>query len=133
MLNGVPRGWRYVNDLKQKELLCFYGTSEREISDRVAKIFHERDMVLHRQHTRVRAFAPRDPKIKRFRNDDKKLARDVIELPLKEYSSSVSLEIADDFVKAIMHADKQAIVIENKRFASAMKELFEMLWSAKAK
>ena len=121
-----------LGDLKQKELLCFYGTSEKEISDRIAKRFHERDVALNRQHTRVRAFAPRDPKIKKFRHDDKKFNRDVVELPLNEYSASVSLEIADYFVKAILHADKQAIVIENKRFASAMKQLFEMLWVAKS-
>lgn len=56
---------------------------------------------------------------------------DVKRIPTAEYSSKVSVEAGDDFVRIILNKPQQALIIRNPEFAKCIKEVIEMIYSSK--
>ncbi len=52
-------------------------------------------------------------------------------IPTDLWSPETSMEIVEnEFVRIISSKDLQATVIDNKRVAKAMKQIFDMIWSS---
>ena len=85
------------------------------------------------QKTKIRALAPNHPSLAKFRKFEKSPTVTTIVLPESEFSPKASVEIAESFVRILLHQDQQALIVENKNFAEMMKQVFEMLWKVKIK
>jgi sugar-specific transcriptional regulator TrmB len=130
-LDGVEKALKYRNEsLKNGELLAFYAKADKGTQS-IPKIYFEHDKLLADQKTRIRGFAPAHQSVQPFRKRDTLPERKIIELPVSEFSSNVSVEVGDTFIKVFLHKEKQALIVENKDFSDLMKQIFEMLWEAK--
>ncbi len=125
---GIKDALAYKRDhVANKEMLSFYAkTSENTI--RIPEYYFEHNDLLFRQHTTVRAIAPEDDSLRQFRKTDVRRNRKVKMFPTSIFSPRTSVDIADTFVRILLHKDKQALVIENKDFADFMKQVFEIIW-----
>ncbi len=130
-LDGVEKALKYKeSSFENNELLAFYAKAEKG-SDSIPKMYFDHDKTLAQQKTKIRAFAPTHQSIQSFRKRDKLPERQVIELPISEFSPNVSVEVGDTFIKIFLHKEKQALIVENKDFSNLMKQIFEMLWNNK--
>ena len=80
---------------------------------------------------RARGFAPKHPSLKQFRETDKQYGRQIKQIPAAEYSSNISIDVGDDFVRLIAYKDLQAVIIKNADIASALRQVFEILWGCR--
>lgn len=127
---GVKQALAYnLAALAGKELLCYYAKSE---GGSIPRIYVDYNAVLVKQKTRIRSFVPRHASLSPFRRFDRLPERKTITLSESEFSPNASVEIADGFVRILLHRDTQALIVENKDFADMMRQAFEMLWTEKA-
>lgn len=128
-LDGVEKALKY-KESDGKEILAFYAKAEKGSSS-IPKIYLDHDKALAGQKTKIRGFAPAHESVKSFRKRDNLPERQIIELPISDFSPNVSVEVGDTFIKIFLHKEKQALIVENKDFSSLMRQLFEMLWKVK--
>ncbi len=128
---GVKEALAYKRDtLKNKELLAFYAKADKGAGG-ISKMYFDHDTALAQQKTIIQAFAPEHASLKEFRKTDNLKERRIITLPDSEFFPNVSMEIAPEFVKIILHKNTQALIVENKEFATLLTQVFTMLWKEK--
>ncbi len=133
-LEGIEEALAYRREESfEKELLCFYGLSQKPLKGKTLDVFLSHNRTLAEQHTRVRGFAPNDKSLKLFRNIEEKYPRSIITLPLQQFSAQVSVEIYPNLTKIFFHLQQQAMIIENQSFTEFLRQLFELLWASKMK
>ena len=119
-----------LSEMKNDTVKGFYATASHEVQ----KMFgYYEDMHKERmkQNSKIQAIAPYDPeKIGHYRETDRKYMREVRELPMDKYSSSISIEIGKSWVKTMDFENLQGLIIENPAFAKTMREIFEIVWEA---
>ncbi len=122
--------WYRIETLKDKEITAFYGSAE-EASPELVALFHEWNEKLAKQGTKVKSLVPDNKSLKEFREKD--LAYGFLPkiLPASMYTSEVSIDITDNFVRILMFQEQQATIIENPKVAKAMREIFEIIWEGK--
>lgn len=128
---GMKQALEYGRDsLRGKELLAYYAQAEKGPRS-IPEFYYENARTLASQKTNVRSFHAAHESLKEFRDIEKNAGWVSLPVPLSELSSDVTVEIAPDFVRILLHKDSQAFIVENTRFAHMMKQVFEMLWSTK--
>lgn len=115
--------------LANTELRAFFGLPHK--SRKIPEAYYNHAASLKRQGTAVRALATDDPSLKHFRSKDAEYNQNVLYLPKEEYAPNVSVEIGEDLVKIYLHLAAQVLVVENREFASLLKEVFEIVWKNK--
>lgn len=126
--DGIQQALNYgLEALEGKELLCYYAKAEKGHQN-IPKMYFDHYHDLDKHKVKVRGFAPEHASNKVFREMDKLSKREVISLPESQFSPNVSVQVADSFVRIMLHKNSQALIIENKEFAQMMKQVFEMLW-----
>ena len=113
-------------ELAEQELLAFYGAPIN--GKKVPDMYHRHAQALRDQNTHVRVFAPDDESLKIFRDKDKEYGQDAVYLPKEKYFPRVSVEVGQNLSKIFLHGVSQALVIENKEFATFMRQVFELIW-----
>lgn len=76
----------------------------------------------------MRIITPNDPTNAKYLKDQEKYLLTAKALSTNEYDSAVSIEVYKNFVEIISNRHLQGILIENQDVASAVKQIFEMLW-----
>ena len=125
---GIKQALRYgLETLEEKELLCYYAKADKG-SGNIPKMYFDHYNDLSKLKVKIRGFAPDHSSNKIFREMDRLSKREVLSLPLNEFSPNVSVQVADSFVRVMLHKSSQALIIENKEYAQMMKQVFELLW-----
>ena len=68
-----------------------------------------------------------------YRKKDAALHWEVKTVPFKLYSSNISIEATDLFVRIMQFDQPQAIIIESVEFVKTIREIFEMVWKTTIK
>ena len=127
-LAGVREAlWYQADKSKGKELVAFYGSAEDADGDLI-QLFHEWNEYMAEQGTKIRSIAPNSKSLKAFREKDVLHGFLSKILPSKLYTSQVSIDVTDIFVRILMFREKQATIIENPKVAKALREIFEIVW-----
>ncbi len=121
--------WYKIDSLKGKEVVAFYGGAE-DASQELINISHNWNEELAKQGTHIRSLVPDDQSLKQFREKDKIYEFLPKILPQSVYTSKVSIDINDNFVRIVMFKEQQATIIENPKVAKALKEIFEIVWQS---
>ncbi len=119
--------WYQIDSLREKEVVAFYGTAE-EASPELIDLFHEWNEKLAQQRTRVRSLAPSHKSLREFRKRDLVYGFLTKILPQSVYTSQISIDITNTFVRILMFRELQATIIENPKVAKALREIFEMVY-----
>lgn len=129
---GIQEALEYhLPQIARKELLALYGKGSGNGS--IPPLYLNYNQTLSDQQTSVRGFAPKHSSLKKFRMLDEQYGWKIVSLDESEFSSQVSVEIADDFVRVLLYKDQQAVIVDNPDFAKMMREVFEMIWKQKNK
>jgi len=119
------------SDLADKEMLAFYGIPRS--GAKIPDMYYDHAKALQRQNTSMRVFAPDDESLRKFRDEDADYGQHVMYLPKGEYLPKVSVEVGPNFSKIFLHSASQALIIEGEEFSEFMRQVFELVWKARAK
>ncbi len=112
---------------KSKELVGFYAYNA-ELPKKLLQTIDDYNDHLAKRGVRVRGIVPEHPSLKQYRDSDDEQGRAMHVVPFSQYSSSVSIDIGERFVRLIAYADQQGVIIENTEVANSMRQIFEMVW-----
>jgi len=127
---GIADGLQYkISDLKNSELLCYYAKINKKLGSKASKLYEQYNADLYKNGVKIRAFAPADFLLREYRQKDDAQNRKVIILPLRDFSSDITLEISKIFVRLTFHADKKILIMESEHLVKMMRQIFEIIWS----
>ncbi len=130
-LTGVRELLRYgIEKFPQREIIGFYAHAEDE-SQELHDIFREWNASLKKFGIRSRGIVPDHPNLEYYRRTDREFGRDMRVIPLSQYSSSISIDMGDSFVRILDFRYLQGVVIENKAIARTMRQIFDLIWNAR--
>jgi len=125
---GIKEAMYYRHeDLKNTEIVGFFAKANTlhtkfiNMSDKWRKKMNENGI-------KVRGISPTHNSLDIFRETDSELGQIIKQVPIKDYSSDVSIDATDLFVRIILFDVNQAIIIENPAIVKTLKEIFEMSW-----
>ena len=131
-LLGLEQALIYkMPDIHDKEAVGFYAAAEGA-TDEALTITNRWLDECKRKNIRMRGFVPKNKFLAPFHKKDKESGRVFRSLPASVYSSHVSLDTIEDFVRIIdiVSPIPQATIIENAEVAKMLRQIFERLWLA---
>ncbi len=131
-VKGIEDALSYhIKEMGGKEIVGLFATAEDAPKD-LLSVYTAWGDKLHKAGVQIRGITP-DHESTRDINayQAKQFSFTVKRIPTTEYSSKVSLEAGDDFVRIILNKPQQALIIRNPEFAKCVKEIFEMVYSSK--
>ncbi|MCX6716668.1 MAG: helix-turn-helix domain-containing protein [Candidatus Taylorbacteria bacterium] len=128
-LAGIKQAVYYrLKEMKNSEIVGFYATAENLSPELINLIDEWLIFADSKYNVHIRGIAPGHPSLVDYREyKDKKFGSRIKEIPYSDYSSKISIEAGDTFVRIIMLKQEQAIIIENPDFANVVKQLFEIV------
>ncbi len=132
-MEGLRQAYQYrEKELHDKEIVGFFASNE-DASPEVHEYFMEWNEYKEKHGTRVRGLTVDSPDLMpygKFINEGMK-SISVKFLPKNLYDSKVSIESCDGkFVRIFLFESVETLIIESPKFATAVKEIFELTWKA---
>ena len=128
-ISGMKKAYAYrVDQYKNIEHLSYFASAE-EISKELEVILLDWSKSLADRGVSSRAIAPDHPSLSKWRDKDIEFKRTVRVVPTEEYSAKSSIDIFPDFVRISLFGRLQCTIIEDKEFADAYRQIFEMNWN----
>ena len=130
-MSGVSQALYFrLEEMRGKELIGFFATAENLTSEYI-EVFTKFQEKLTAHDISIRGIAPEHKTLRDFREEDTKYNRTIKTVPFTEYSSNISIDVGDTFVRIIDITELQATIIENTNVAKTMRQIFEMVWGNK--
>lgn len=128
-LSGIKDSLNYhLKEMRGKDIVGFYATAE-DASKELIEIYNTWGKGLPEAGVRMKGVTPEHESTRPYRNLDEKYGMTIKAIPLSVYSSKVSLEAGDDFVRIILNKPQQALIIKNPELANSVRQIFDMVWS----
>ncbi|MCA9359632.1 hypothetical protein KC850_01185 [Candidatus Kaiserbacteria bacterium] len=132
--DGIKQAYDYrLKEFHNKEIVGFFARGTEISDDLTENVFLPWNDYKKEHNINVRGFTTDDASLQVYEQyfstsdgDGKILARF---LPESLYTADTSFEIFDWGVRIVIMDSKQALIMESEKFAHAMKEIFELLWS----
>lgn len=112
---------------KNRELVGFFATS-KDASEEQLRYLSMWSKRAAKNGVRIRGIVPEDGAMREWRERDKSETRIMKEINPSEYSSTVSIDISDSFVRIMSFKTDRVTIIVDRDAAEALKQVFEMLW-----
>jgi sugar-specific transcriptional regulator TrmB len=126
-IKGLEDALRYKSESSEKQIVGFYAMAEK-IKPEVIKIFDKWSLELQNNSFSIRGLTPEHTSTERYRSLDKQTRQDIRPLPLDMYSSDISIEAQDTFVRITDIQNLQTVIIDNPHIAKTVKQIFELVW-----
>lgn len=127
-LSGVDQALRYrMKEMKNKEFIGFYAAAVGT-DGKLMSIINKYLEDISRNKTTLRGIVPDHPLLKEFREKDKEYGREFKTVPYEDYSSNISIDVGDTFVRIVSNPDMQATIIESAEVSKTMRQIFDMTW-----
>lgn len=124
---GIKEALHYkIDTCREKELVGFYATAEN-IPDETMRVLNKYNESLVKAGIKIKGFTPEDETTKIYRSGNNPY-QEVRGLPKQFYSSKISIDTQDDYVRILDMHRLQAVIMENPYVAKTIKEIFEILW-----
>lgn len=129
-IEGMKQAYAYrLQELHGKEMVGFFARASDADEEIQREVFVPWNMYKEKHNIRVRGYMPDDPSLQpytAFLSSGKSIIGKY--LPVSLYGADCSLEIADTWTRISFVQAKQSLIIESKKFATAMRQVFELLW-----
>lgn len=131
-VKGIEDALSYhVKEMGGKEIVGLFATAEDAPND-LLNVYKSWGDKLNKAGVLIRGITPEHESTKEINEyQAKQFSFKVKRIPISDYSSKVSLEAGDDFVRIILNKPQQALIIRNPEFAKCIKEIFEIVYSSK--
>jgi sugar-specific transcriptional regulator TrmB len=125
---GIEKAlWHEMRKLEGTSIFAFFGTTDLATREMVS-LFHRWNKDMYDLGIKLVSIAPKDSDLKKFRTRDLQYGFKNKEISKKSYDSKLSIDITDRFVRIVFFKEKQALIIENEELASALKQIFNLVW-----
>ena len=125
---GVKEALYYrFEELDNTEIVGFFAKASNYNSKFIDLSHKWRKDVFNKRIT-VRGIAPEHASLKTFRNTDDTLGQIFKTISTDRYSSDVSIDATDLFVRIVLFDVRQAVIIENPAIVKTVKQIFELSW-----
>lgn len=126
--DGIENALFYKKDeLKDSEIVGFFAKGTK-VSENLLNVSHEWRKEMKKHNVTLRGIAPQHETLEIFRKTDKDLDQVFRSVGIDEYSSDVSIDATNSFVRIVLFDSKQAIIIESPSVIKTVREIFEMVW-----
>jgi DNA polymerase III delta subunit len=130
-LRGIEDALQFnMKEMKGKEILGFFATGEDASKD-LLDVFSPYAQDMQKAGIQVRGITPEHESTKDILDSNRKHGLIIKTIPTSMYSSKVSIEAGENFVRIILMKPQQALIIKNPELAKCMKEIFEIVYSSK--
>lgn len=131
-IEGLKQAYQYKQkELFNKEIVGFFASNE-DSSPAVNDFFLDWSAYREKHDIAVRGLTVDTPDLKPFSKflEGATNMLDVKFLPQKLYNSKISIEACDEkFVRIFLFESVETLIVESPKFAIAIKEIFELLWT----
>lgn len=126
--DGVQNALFYKKDeLQNSEIVGFFAKGDT-VGENLLNVSHEWRQEMKNKNVTLRGIAPEHKTLETFRKTDKDLDQVFKSIGVDEYSSDVSIEATNSFVRIVLFDSKQAVIIESPAVVKTVREIFEMVW-----
>ena len=130
-LAGLKRAYDYQStELHDCEYLAYFASAE-DVYGELEKIQLDWSKAMAKANVTSRAIVPDHESLSMWRQKDSDFKREVKIVPSDIYYSKNAIEIFPDFVRITLFAQLQCTIIEDPVFASAQRQIFEMVWASR--
>ncbi len=127
--DGVKEALFYRHkELENSEIVGFFAKGDK-LSPPLLKQAHKWRESLNDLNITVRGIAPEHTSLKEFRKTDAALEEVFKTIACDAYSSDVSIDATELFVRIVLFDVQQAIIIENPAIVKTVKQIFELSWN----
>lgn len=114
-----------------EEILGFYARETEDISPEMRQFFHDWNEEGKRLGVTLRGITPDDPSLQWYKERGEYFGAKMKYVDPKDYLSDCSIEVGDNFVQIFSLRHMQVVLLENPDIANTMRQIFEMVWSAR--
>jgi len=114
-----------IDSLENKNLKGFWAKADK-ISEPVANLFIKFQSFIKNRNVTVEGITVDDSSIEKYRENYEPELYKISSASASDYSSEISIEITDEFVRIIDPIEIKAVIIENKRVADTLKQIVEL-------
>jgi sugar-specific transcriptional regulator TrmB len=125
-LQGLKDALRYRWDEIEGKTMTVFWAGLGNISQPVMDLFKKSHKSLINHKISVAGITPEGSHTNEFKEDYPEELYDVDRLLLEDYSSSISLEVIDNFLRIIDGVEMRAVIIEDKHVAEAMRQISKL-------
>jgi sugar-specific transcriptional regulator TrmB len=126
-LQGLKDALYYkMGELEGKKMTVFWAKLDK-ISQPILDLFKKTHKSLIKHRISVNGITPYDETAVDFKADYPKDLYDVDMLPKEDYSSNISLEVVNDFLRIIDGVAMRAVIIEDKFVADAIRQISQLV------
>ena len=127
---GIKDSLNYkIDAMKNKDFLGFYSDLQNPDMKLLDLMISWSDQCV-KNKIGAKVIAPDSPSSRTWIKETKnKYSKGLKLVNKKLWSSAVSMEVGDDFIRIIDTKDLQATIVDNRKVAEAFKEIFEMVWN----
>lgn len=126
-LQGVKDALFYrMKDLKGEDVSGFWAKNSG-IDDDVFDLLDKWGKQYLKNDITIKGITPDHESIRELRSKYPEEYKKIVPVSESEYSSDISIDVAHDFVRIIDPHSLKAIIIENERVASALKQIFTIV------
>lgn len=126
--DGVREALLYrYKELAKQEVVGFFAKGET-LTPKLLRICHEWRELMNETGATLRGIAPNHTSLKEFRETDAHLKQVFKSIPFDKYSSDVSIDATNLFVRIVLFNVKQAVIIENPAIVKTVQQIFELAW-----
>ncbi len=130
---GMRKAYQYrLNELKNMDYVAFFASAE-DISRELDAVLIEWNEHMAKANVTSRAVVPDHATLAEWRTMDTQHKREVRIVPHHLYSAKSAVEVFPDFVRIVMFGDLQCTIIEDREFAIAFRQIFEIVWTGVSK
>lgn len=130
-IEGLKQAYEYrKKELHGKTIVGFFASAE-DISPEVNEVFFEWNEYKERHKTKIKGLTVDSATLAPYAKWmlPKESMMNMKYLPEELYSAKTSIESCDDrFVRIVLMESIQTLIIESSKFASALREIFELTW-----
>ena len=126
-LQGLKDALNYKNKETENKTMTVFWAKLDKVSKPVLEIFKKSHNALIKNKVTVTGITPEDETGNEFRESYPADLYKVTTLPKNEYSSDISLEVVENFLRIINGVEMKAVIIEDKSVADSMRQIFNIV------
>ena len=126
-LQGVKEALSYRMSEIHGETISGFWAKDDGVDAKMLELFDRWGKQNQKNENVFTGITPDHDSIRKLKEKNLKEYEQITLVPEEEYSSDISIDVVKDFVRIIDPHDLKGVIIENKRVADAMRQIFKIV------
>lgn len=126
-LQGIKEALHYRMDELEDQTIPGFWAKNNGLDAKVLALFDQWGKQNEKNGNVFSGITPNHESIRKLKEKNPKEYEQIVLVPESDYSSDISIDITKDFVRIIDPHELKGVIIENKRVADAVKQIFSIV------